>query len=44
MGIVLKRSPDGFPYVFLCFGEVACYYDAKRVSNAGEKFSLWQYC
>ncbi|OAL55266.1 hypothetical protein IQ07DRAFT_594992 [Pyrenochaeta sp. DS3sAY3a] len=33
----------GFPYVFLCFGDIACYYDAKRAPTAGEKLPLWQY-
>lgn len=34
---------DGFPFTFLCFGDIACYYDAKRVPNPGEQLSLWQY-
>ncbi|KAF2033410.1 hypothetical protein EK21DRAFT_58697 [Setomelanomma holmii] len=34
---------DGFPYVFLCFGDIACYYDAKRVPESNEVLSLWQY-
>ncbi|KAH8716999.1 hypothetical protein GQ44DRAFT_742258 [Phaeosphaeriaceae sp. PMI808] len=34
---------DGFPHVFLCFGDVACYYDAKRVPEKNEVLPLWQY-
>ncbi|KAJ4357082.1 hypothetical protein N0V95_002820 [Ascochyta clinopodiicola] len=34
---------DGFPYVFLCFGDVACYYDAKKAPASKEKLSVWQY-
>ncbi|KAF2688731.1 hypothetical protein K458DRAFT_293128 [Lentithecium fluviatile CBS 122367] len=34
---------DGFPYPFLCFGDVACYYDAKSIPRAGGKTSLWQF-
>ncbi|KAF1939202.1 hypothetical protein EJ02DRAFT_352814 [Clathrospora elynae] len=34
---------DGFPYVFLCFGDIACYYDAKRAPSAGESLSIWPY-
>lgn len=34
---------DGFPYVFLCFGDVACYYDGKKVPARNEKLSLWQF-
>ncbi|KZM24537.1 hypothetical protein ST47_g4217 [Ascochyta rabiei] len=34
---------DGFPYVFLCFGDVACYYDAKKAPERNEKLSVWQY-
>ncbi|KAI8943626.1 hypothetical protein NX059_001611 [Plenodomus lindquistii] len=34
---------NGFPYVFLCFGDIACYYDAKRTPARGDKLSLWQY-
>ncbi|KAH6642402.1 hypothetical protein C7974DRAFT_302266 [Boeremia exigua] len=34
---------DGFPHVFLCFGDVACYYDAKKSPGRNEKLSLWQY-
>lgn len=33
----------GFPYVFLCFGDIACFYDAKHVPAAGQQMSLWQY-
>ncbi|KAF2128873.1 hypothetical protein P153DRAFT_292137 [Dothidotthia symphoricarpi CBS 119687] len=34
---------DGFSYVFLCFGDIACYYDAKRLPEANEELSLWQF-
>lgn len=34
---------DGFPYVFLCFGDVACYYDAKTVPERRANMSLWQF-
>ncbi|KAH7348215.1 hypothetical protein BKA66DRAFT_447413 [Pyrenochaeta sp. MPI-SDFR-AT-0127] len=34
---------DGFPYVFLCFGDIACYYDAKSVPSTDETLSLWQF-
>lgn len=34
---------DGFPYVFLCFGDIACYYDAKHIPKANESLPLWQY-
>lgn len=34
---------NGFPYTFLCFGDVACYYDAKRIPSKGESTSLWQF-
>ncbi|EAT90808.2 hypothetical protein HBH56_176340 [Parastagonospora nodorum] len=34
---------DGFPYVFLCFGDVACYYDAKKVPADNEILPLWQF-
>ncbi|CAN9368801.1 unnamed protein product [Alternaria alternata] len=33
----------GFPYVFLCFGDIACFYDAKRIPTANESLSLWQF-
>ncbi|ORY10265.1 hypothetical protein BCR34DRAFT_485978 [Clohesyomyces aquaticus] len=34
----------GFPYTFLCWGDVACYYDAKTVpSKESPKSWLWQY-
>ena len=29
--------------MFLCFGDVACYYDAKKSPGRNEKLSLWQY-
>jgi hypothetical protein len=29
--------------VFLCFGDIACYYDAKRVPKTNEALALWQY-
>ncbi|KAH7125574.1 hypothetical protein B0J11DRAFT_433712 [Dendryphion nanum] len=34
---------DGFPHVFLCFGDIACYYDTKRVPGPGEALPLWQF-
>ncbi|KAF2855136.1 hypothetical protein T440DRAFT_387066 [Plenodomus tracheiphilus IPT5] len=34
---------NGFPYVFLCFGDIACFYDAKRAPARGERLSLWQF-
>lgn len=40
---LLTYSQDGFPHVFLCFGDVACYYDAKKAPTSNEKLSLWQY-
>ncbi|KAG9195465.1 hypothetical protein G6011_00586 [Alternaria panax] len=33
----------GFPYVFLCFGDIACFYDAKRTPTANESLPLWQF-
>ncbi|CBX96979.1 hypothetical protein LEMA_P101100.1 [Plenodomus lingam JN3] len=33
----------GLPYVFLCFGDIACFYDAKRVPAPAEQLSLWQF-
>jgi hypothetical protein len=36
-------SQDGFPYVFLCFGDFGCYYDAKKTPSKGDSLSLWQY-
>ncbi|KAF3002915.1 hypothetical protein E8E13_002639 [Curvularia kusanoi] len=33
----------GFPHVFLCFGDVACYYDAKKAPGHGDILSLWQF-
>jgi len=29
--------------VFLCFGDVACYYDGKKVPAANETLSVWEY-
>ncbi|KAF1844865.1 uncharacterized protein K460DRAFT_99827 [Cucurbitaria berberidis CBS 394.84] len=34
---------DGFPYAFLCFGDVACFYDAKRTPSVGDALPLWQF-
>ncbi|KAF1918154.1 hypothetical protein BDU57DRAFT_555811 [Ampelomyces quisqualis] len=34
---------DGFPYVFLCFGDFGCYYDAKKTPSGHEILALWQY-
>ncbi|CAO2648293.1 Nn.00g075600.m01.CDS01 [Neocucurbitaria sp. VM-36] len=34
---------DGFPYVFLCFGDIACYYDAKSTPDTNDTLSLWQF-
>jgi hypothetical protein len=42
-GTILTCSQDGFPHVFLCFGDVACYYDAKKTPARNEKLSLWQF-
>ncbi|KAK1912573.1 hypothetical protein P3342_010176 [Pyrenophora teres f. teres] len=33
----------GFPYIFLCSGDIACYYDAKRAPRPNEALSLWQF-
>lgn len=40
---IANFNQDGFPYVFLCFGDIACFYDAKKVPARNEKLSLWQY-
>jgi hypothetical protein len=40
---LLTPQQDGFPHVFLCFGDVACYYDAKKAPARNEKLSLWQF-
>jgi hypothetical protein len=29
--------------VFLCFGDIACYYDAKKAPEHNEVLPLWQY-
>ncbi|KAF2878470.1 hypothetical protein BDV95DRAFT_479776 [Massariosphaeria phaeospora] len=34
---------DGFPYPFICFGDVACFYDAKKIPQQGELIPLWQF-
>ncbi|KAF2710775.1 hypothetical protein K504DRAFT_475722 [Pleomassaria siparia CBS 279.74] len=35
---------DGFSYTFLCFGDVACYYDAKALpESSSDRVPLWQY-
>ncbi|OSS48148.1 hypothetical protein B5807_06412 [Epicoccum nigrum] len=34
---------DGFPHVFLCFGDVACYYDARSAPERRARMSLWQF-
>ncbi|KAH7411769.1 hypothetical protein DE146DRAFT_254334 [Phaeosphaeria sp. MPI-PUGE-AT-0046c] len=34
---------DGFPYIFLCFGDFACYYDAKKAPSPKDVLPLWQY-
>ncbi|KAF1970133.1 hypothetical protein BU23DRAFT_475005 [Bimuria novae-zelandiae CBS 107.79] len=34
---------DGFPYTFLCNGDVNCYYDAKKIPTEGQKTNLWPY-
>ncbi|EUC48944.1 hypothetical protein COCMIDRAFT_85945 [Bipolaris oryzae ATCC 44560] len=34
---------NGFPYVFLCFGDVACFYDAKHTPSSNEVLPFWQY-
>ena len=33
----------GFPYPFLCSGDIDCYFDAKRVPKRGEDISFWQF-
>ncbi|KAF2471171.1 uncharacterized protein BDR25DRAFT_223245 [Lindgomyces ingoldianus] len=34
----------GFNYPFLCWGDIACYYDAKTIpSHSDDKIALWQY-
>ncbi|RMZ72783.1 hypothetical protein GMOD_00009827 [Pyrenophora seminiperda CCB06] len=34
----------GFPYIFLCSGDIACYYDAKRApTKPNDALSLWQF-
>ncbi len=40
---LLITEQDGFPHVFLCFGDVACYYDAKKAPGRNDKISLWQF-
>jgi hypothetical protein len=37
------RIQTGLPYVFLCFGDIACFYDAKRAPTANESLPLWQF-
>ncbi|KAF2119148.1 hypothetical protein BDV96DRAFT_610919 [Lophiotrema nucula] len=34
---------DGFPYVFLCSGDINCYYDAKKIPGPAETAPLWQF-
>ncbi|KAF2016353.1 hypothetical protein BU24DRAFT_409464 [Aaosphaeria arxii CBS 175.79] len=34
---------DGFEYPFLCFGDIACFYDSKEAPQKGENTSLWQF-
>lgn len=41
--LFLTYIQDGFPQVFLCFGDVACYYDAKKAPARNEKLPLWQF-
>jgi hypothetical protein len=36
-------SINGFPYTFLCFGDIACYYDAKKIPEENEVLPLWQF-
>ena len=38
-----RNNQDGFPYVFLCFGDVACYYDAKKTPGARDALPLWPF-
>jgi hypothetical protein len=40
---LLIGTQTGFPYVFLCFGDVACFYDAKRTPTVNESLPLWQF-
>lgn len=39
------RSKDGFPYPFICSGDVNCYFDARVVPARGsdEATSLWPF-
>ncbi|KAF2280542.1 uncharacterized protein EI97DRAFT_125261 [Westerdykella ornata] len=34
---------DGFPYPFLCFGDIACYYDVPHIPSSGKTAPLWQF-
>ncbi|KAF2729887.1 hypothetical protein EJ04DRAFT_537587 [Polyplosphaeria fusca] len=34
---------DGFPYPFLCSGDLNCYYDAKAVPGAGDVTPMWAF-
>jgi hypothetical protein len=36
-------SIPGFKYPLLCYGDIDCYYDAKRFPAAGEKVPLWEF-
>lgn len=29
--------------MFLCFGDAACYYDAKKAPAGSDKLSVWQF-
>jgi hypothetical protein len=41
--LITKNKQTGFPYVFLCFGDVACYYDAKHTPSTHDTLPLWQF-
>jgi hypothetical protein len=38
-----SRIQDGFPHVFVCFGDFVCYYDAKHAPAKNEELPFWQY-
>jgi len=34
---------NGFNYPFLCWGDIACFYDVKKVPGPKDRDPLWQY-
>ncbi|KAF2183878.1 hypothetical protein K469DRAFT_689629 [Zopfia rhizophila CBS 207.26] len=34
---------NGFNYPLLCWGDIACFYDAKKIPDDDEKVPLWQF-